>query len=112
MGGIIQAQGRLRASPAVWSARKSRRALIVSIIETIAAGKDAAPAILAPERPPLTHGGLRALIERIGAALAHHGIGHGDRVAIVLPNGPEMATAFLAVSAYATTAPLNPAYRE
>ena len=39
------------------------------------------------------------------------GIGRGDRVAIVLPNGPEMATAFLAVAAGATTAPLNPAYR-
>ena len=39
------------------------------------------------------------------------GIGRGDRVAIVLPNGPEMATAFLSVAAAATTAPLNPAYR-
>ena len=29
----------------------------------------------------------------------------------MLPNGPEMATAFLAVAATATTAPLNPAYR-
>jgi acyl-CoA synthetase (AMP-forming)/AMP-acid ligase II len=82
------------------------------IIETIAAGKEEAPAILAPERAPLSHGGLRALIQRTGAALGHHGIGHGDRVAILLPNGPEMATAFMAVSAYATTAPLNPAYRE
>src|SRR4051812_34077396 len=88
------------------------RAWGVSIIDTIAAGKDSAPAILAPERAPLTHGALRALIERTGATLAQHGVGHGDRVAIVLPNGPEMATAFLAVSAFATTAPLNPAYRE
>ena len=39
------------------------------------------------------------------------GLGRGDRVAIVLPNGPEMATAFLSVAAAATTAPLNPAYR-
>ena len=29
----------------------------------------------------------------------------------MLPNGPEMATAFLSVAAAATTAPLNPAYR-
>src|SRR5690606_37819819 len=35
----------------------------------------------------------------------------GDRVAIVLPNGPEMASAFVSVAAAATTAPLNPAYR-
>ena len=39
------------------------------------------------------------------------GIGRGDRVAIVLPNGPEMAVAFLAVASCATCAPLNPAYR-
>jgi len=32
-------------------------------------------------------------------------------VAIVLPNGPEMATAFLTIGCGATTAPLNPAYR-
>ena len=35
----------------------------------------------------------------------------GDRVAIVLDNGPEMAAAFLCVAAGATAAPLNPAYR-
>ena len=40
------------------------------------------------------------------------GIGRGDRVAIVLPNGPEMATAFIAIAQVATTAPLNPAYRQ
>jgi len=39
------------------------------------------------------------------------GIARNDAVAIVLPNGPEMASAFLAIGAAATTAPLNPAYR-
>ncbi len=39
------------------------------------------------------------------------GIGRGDRVAIVLPNGPEMAASFVAIAAGATTAPLNPAYK-
>ena len=39
------------------------------------------------------------------------GIGRNDRVAIVLPNGPDMATAFVAIACGATTAPLNPAYR-
>ena len=29
----------------------------------------------------------------------------------MLPNGPEMAAAFVAVACGATTAPLNPAYR-
>ncbi len=82
------------------------------MIETIAGGADQAPAILAPGRPPLTRGGLRRLMERTAVELNRLGIGRGDRVAIVLANGPEMATAFLSVAAAATTAPLNPAYRE
>ena len=45
-------------------------------------------------------------------ALNDRGIGRGDRVAIVLPNGPEMASAFVAIAAGAATAPLNPAYRQ
>ncbi|TPJ35938.1 AMP-binding protein [Mesorhizobium sp. B2-5-13] len=77
----------------------------------LVAGADDAPAILAPDRPTLTHGGLRALIAATATQLHALGIGRGDRVAIVLPNGPEMATAFVAVAATASTAPLNPAYR-
>ncbi len=77
----------------------------------LARGGDMAPAIAAPDRPTLTHGGLRALAARTVAALNAMGIGRNDRVAIVLPNGPEMATAFLTVACGATTAPLNPAYR-
>ena len=68
-------------------------------------------AIAAPEREPLTYGALRDQVGRAGDALAQAGIGPGERVAIVLPNGPEMATAFLATAAHATAAPLNPAYR-
>lgn len=40
------------------------------------------------------------------------GIGRGDRVAIVLPQGPELAVTFLAVACGATAAPLTPAYLE
>ena len=70
-----------------------------------------APAILAPERPVLGFGALRELADATVARLNALGIGRGDRVAIVLPNGPEMATAFVTVACGATTAPLNPAYR-
>ena len=77
----------------------------------LAAGQDAAPAIGAPERQPLSYAGLRALAKKTVADLNALGIGRGDRVAIVLPNGPEMATAFLAVACGATTAPLNPDYK-
>ncbi|RKH67368.1 acyl--CoA ligase [Corallococcus llansteffanensis] len=68
-------------------------------------------ALGAPGRPGLTYGALRALIAQTRASLHAWGLGAGDRIALVLPNGPEMAAAFLTVASTATTAPLNPAYR-
>jgi oxalate---CoA ligase len=79
--------------------------------DLIAVGADGDVALAAPDRAPLTFGGLRTLVADTVAGLNALGIGRNDRVAIVLPNGPEMAAAFVAVGAGATTAPLNPAYR-
>ncbi|MGO4916324.1 acyl--CoA ligase [Pseudogemmobacter sp. W21_MBD1_M6] len=73
---------------------------------------DADFAIGAPGRPWLTYAGLRAQVAATAAALHAAGVGRGDRVAIVLPNGPEMASAFVTIAASATTAPLNPAYTQ
>ena len=75
------------------------------------AGRDSAPAIGAPEQEALSHGELRALCTRTIESLNALGIGRDDRVALVLPNGPQMAAAFIAIACGATTAPLNPAYR-
>ena len=72
----------------------------------------ALPAVGAPGRDWLSYGALRTLSEEVAARLNGMGIDADDRVAIVLPNGPEMASAFIAVAQVATTAPLNPAYRE
>ncbi len=83
-----------------------------SLAELLARGAEGAPALRAPGRPTLTHGALRALAHRTVETLNGIGIGRGDRVAIVLPNGPEMAAAFLCIAAGACTAPLNPAYKE
>lgn len=69
-------------------------------------------AIGAPDRKWLSYGGLRALAKDVSAQLHSFGIGRGDRVAIVLANGPEMATAFVTIAQAATTAPLNPGYRQ
>jgi len=77
----------------------------------IAAGGDDAPALLAPSRPALSFAGLQRLADETVATLNGLGVGRNDRVAIVLPNGPEMAASFIAIAAGATTAPLNPAYR-
>jgi len=82
-----------------------------TIVGLLAPAPDAAPAIGAPGRPWLTHGALRALVARTVQSLNAMGIGGGDRVAIVLPNGPEAAASFVAIAAGATAAPLNPAYK-
>jgi len=85
--------------------------MTTTIYDIISAGTPAAPAIGAPGMNPQTYAGLKVLVERTVNALNERGIGRNDRVAIVLENGPEMATAFLCIGAGATTAPLNPAYR-
>ena len=77
----------------------------------IGRGADDRPAIGAAGRPWLSYGKLRELAAKTQRELNAMGIGRHDRVAIVLPNGPEMAAAFVCIAAAATTAPLNPAYR-
>ncbi len=83
----------------------------MTMFELIGAGGDGHDAITAPGREALDYAGLRAQAKRTAAALNQRGVGRGDRVAIVLPNGPEMAAAFVSVACAASTAPLNPAYR-
>jgi acyl-CoA synthetase (AMP-forming)/AMP-acid ligase II/aryl carrier-like protein len=80
------------------------------LINRVAAVPDTA-AILAPGRDCLAYDALRAQLLFTAASLRVRGIRRNDRVAIMTPNGPEAATAFLGVSAAATSAPLNPSYR-
>ncbi len=84
---------------------------VATLQELLSKGADNDIAIAAPDMPGLTYGGLRALVQRSVAKFNAMGISRNDRVAIVLPNGPEMATAFIAVASGATAAPLNPAYK-
>ncbi|MBI3576092.1 MAG: AMP-binding protein, partial [Gammaproteobacteria bacterium] len=82
-----------------------------TIHELLTAKPAAAVAFVGSGCPSLTYGGLREHVERTVASLNRLGIGRNDRVALVLLNGTEMATAFVAVAAGTTSAPLNPAYR-
>ncbi len=77
-----------------------------------AATISASPCILAPDREPLTYGQLCRHIAHQVALLNNYGLGRNDRVAVILPNGPEMALTFLSVIAAATCAPLNPSYQK
>jgi len=85
----------------------------VQTIKDLLEGHDETrPAIGAPGREWLSYGGMKSLAAKVADQLHAAGVGRGDRVAIVLPNGPEMATAFITVAQSAVTAPLNPGYRE
>ncbi|HEX9289592.1 MAG TPA: acyl--CoA ligase [Anaeromyxobacteraceae bacterium] len=83
-----------------------------SIAQLLERGSPGASAIGAPEgAPPLRYRDLAALARHTVETLNGLGIGREDRVAIVLHNGPEAASAFVCIAAGATTAPLNPGYR-
>lgn len=86
-----------------------------SLFETVRLRARCSPGstvVLAPGRSALDAAALERQVETTAATLRSHGIRCNDRVALILPNGPEMATAFLGVASAATSAPLNPAYRE
>jgi len=82
-----------------------------TISELLAPLDGDASALGAPGRPDLSFDGLRDQIARTGEQLNSFGLGREDGIAIVLPNGAEMAAAFLGVANAATAAPLNPGYR-
>jgi acyl-CoA synthetase (AMP-forming)/AMP-acid ligase II/aryl carrier-like protein len=90
------------------------RAPCHSIVELLAESARLWPdreALAAPGRTSLSYRELLAQVTDLADHLRGCGLAAGDRVAIVLPNGPEMAVAFLATAAVAASAPLNPAYR-
>jgi long-chain acyl-CoA synthetase len=60
----------------------------------------------------VTHRDLLDRVERAAQGLAARGVGCGDAVALVLPNGPAFVTAFFAVTGLgAIVSPLNPAFK-
>lgn len=67
-------------------------------------------AILAPGRAAMTYGALLEQASDVARALRSFGIGPHDRVAVVLPGGPETAVAMVAVAAAAVCVPLNPSF--
>jgi acyl-CoA synthetase (AMP-forming)/AMP-acid ligase II len=84
---------------------------IISAIEIFAEKKPDAIALLAPGEPSVTYGELFESITGIQHFLSSKGLGREDRVALLLPNGIEMALMFLGILANSVAAPLNPAYK-
>lgn len=85
---------------------------ILDFISEQARTQPEAIALLAPGREALDFAGLVRQIESTIDALNAMGVGRGDTLAIVLPNGPEMAAAFLGAASACGSAPLNPNYKE
>ena len=85
---------------------------LTPVLELIKAANSETAAINAPGQKTLSYGDLLQLVENTVLTLNRNGIRRNDRVAIVLPNGAEMAATFIAVSCAATAAPLNPAYQK
>jgi oxalate---CoA ligase len=86
---------------------------VPGLLSADAAASDAtAPALLTTEGEILDHGSLVREVDRLANALRDAGLGPKDRIAVALPNGPEMALVLLAVMSVGCVAPLNPNYRE
>jgi acyl-CoA synthetase (AMP-forming)/AMP-acid ligase II len=70
------------------------------------------PALVVPNRVSITYRRLRELVDEAAHVLTSNGVGRGERVAMVFPNGPEAILLFLAASMVGTACPLNAAYKE
>src|SRR4029450_5971493 len=99
----------LRARPVAQYPNTPRYVCIPQMLADHAAHNPDALALLAPGRPPLTYSRLHQHIHDVRQMLQAIGLGRHDRIAVVLPNGPERAVACLSMSAVATCVPLNPA---
>lgn len=66
------------------------------------------PAVAAADGPSLTFAELAATSDRLVTALGQHGIDRDSRLAVVLPNGLDVAIGLLAASAAAIAVPLAP----
>ena len=64
--------------------------------------------VIAADSESVTFGELDRLSDRIAGALAASGIGRGERIALLAPNGPEFAAAYLGIlKAGAVVVPVN-----
>jgi acyl-CoA synthetase (AMP-forming)/AMP-acid ligase II len=80
--------------------------------ELLTRGEPSRPAFIIPDGGQvLTFAQAAAGIETLAARLAGAGVRRGDRVAMALPNSPDLVLLLLAATRLgATAAPLNPAY--
>lgn len=85
-----------------------------SLTVLLARGEPGRPALIVPDDGQvLTYAQTADRVEALAQRLGRLGVRRGDRVAMSLPNGPDLVLLLLAVTALgAAAAPLNPAYTE
>ncbi len=83
-----------------------------TLLDLLDQGSPDAAAIVVPGGVRLTYRALREQVSAAAGDLARLGLGRGDRIALVLPNGAEAIVLFLAAATTGTAAPLNAAYKE
>jgi oxalate---CoA ligase len=91
---------------------RNRESTVYGLLRASAERWPDCPAIMAPGRDPMTYRILLDHIDDLRGRLGAMGFGPASRLAMILPNGPEAAVAFLAAASCAAAAPLNPAYLE
>ncbi len=84
------------------------------LADLLASGEPSSPALVVPDDGTvLTYAQVATRIETLAQQLVALGVRRGDRVALSLPNGPDVVLLLLAITALgAAAAPLNPAYTE
>ena len=81
---------------------------IAELLESNAARWGSRVALESEDHAPLGHDALWHRVNRMSGELRVLGIGRGDRIALMLPQGSHLALTFLAVACGATAAPLHP----
>ncbi len=83
---------------------------VTALLRTHADSDGRQAALLAADGRTVTRAGLAAGMRAVAARLRALGIAREDRVAVIAPNGPDMALAVLGTLSAAACAPLNPQY--
>src|ERR1700677_4178681 len=84
------------------------RATIGGLIRQHASARPRQAAVVPPDFPPYSYGELVHHLDRIGGVLRAAGLDRSSRVAILLPNGPELALTGIAVACNAIAVPCTP----
>ena len=85
---------------------------VSTLLDILQANPGDRTAIIVPELDVrISYDQLREQVFSMAETLSGAGIGRGDRIAIVLPNGLPAIICFLAASLVGTAAPMNPSYR-